>query len=649
MPKFIRHSIAVSSALILSACGGTSPESNETLSVAVPPIAVGNPMQTVCGMDRTAEHFCDQLIQSPAPPTTGTNVANPGVNGVEDCEADWDTAAGETDIALTVFIPPHGEFEKLPLILQSHGWGGGRVSDASATDPAADANTFGGIEQFVQQIWREDYIVISFDQRGWGGSTGEAQVIDPCYETVDAMAVVDWALENLPVDTSDGDVVLGSIGGSYGGAYQMMLAAMDDRLDAIVPVATWSALADDANPLLGSPTTVDASTMHSSLITNEVVKKGYVQGLCLLANTATRDSGAPGGATRDLRINQACTAIQSGAKAGKDLDTSAAGGESLRELFASNGMSNPNLRIGRDPMSVDVLLFQGMRDMVFDGVEAYDNYLFFSDTDNNAASADVRLITTDGGHMLTTFAQAMAAYPQSPPDYQVQGDNDCGDINMFDSMVSWFNEKLKGEAATVAIPEVCIALDSDTGVELPSVPVGNTAGAYSLAATSVSSTTATNMDIIGSPRLFVPLATMTEAGYIAGIPIFDSLRIDAIDPVAGTVIASGADATAFVAIGIQKAADNSLLEVDEQVAGIRRSNDGPDPAITYNNLRLPMIGDSLAVGDQVGLLLYRSNGYYQLSPGTEGGNEYSTNAYEIRGSIQIPLFNSAGTAILPAL
>lgn len=644
MKLAMQLAIASVVSIILSACSG-----NQSPDTAPPSSNTGvtlNPLTTVCGASRTAEHFCDQVATSPAPPVAGTTVANPGVNGVQDCEADWDTSQGTTSIAMTVFIPPHSDSEKLPLILHSHGWGGARVKTPAAADPTASSNTFVGIADMTQRLWREGYIVISFDQRGWGGSTGEAQVIDPCYETVDAMAVVDWAIANLPVDTSDGDVVLGAIGGSYGGAYQMMLAAMDDRLDAIMPVATWNSLADATNPLLGSPSTVDATTTHSSLITNEVVKKGYVQGLCLLANTATRDSGAPGGATRDLRINQACTAVQTSAKAGKDLDTPPIGTPALRELFASNGMVNPNLRTGRPPMNVDVFLAQGMRDMVFDAVEAYDNYQFFTNPSNNSASADVRFMTTDGGHMLTTFETVMGTYPMSPPNYQVQGDNDCGTINMFEAMVSWFDEKLKNQTPAITIPDICIALDSDDGVQLPNIPLGNSLGSYTLPSTAVSATTALNMEIIGSPRLFVPLTTMTTDGFIAGIPVFDNVKVDAIDPVFGTVIATGLDATGFVAIGIERT-DGSLVEVDEQVAGIRRANDITDPAVTYNNLRLPMVADKLNTGDKVGLLLYRSNGYYQLNPGVDIATEYMTNAYAISGDIQIPIFDTGNTLIMP--
>jgi len=634
-------------AFVLAACGGNnSPDSPAGAGGIVNPILT-NPLTTICGASRTSEHFCDQIAVSPAPPQAGATVANPGANGVADCEADWDTSSGTTDIALSVFIPPHGDFEKLPLIFHSHGWGGSRVKTPAAADPTAGSNTFQGIADMTQRLWREGYIVISFDQRGWGGSTGEAQVIDPCYETVDAMAVVDWAVANLHMlDKSDGDVVLGAIGGSYGGAYQMMLAAMDDRLDAIMPVATWNSLANASNALAGSPTTVDASTLHASLITNEVVKKGYVQGLCILANIAPRDNGAPGGATRDLRVNQACTAIQTGAKAGKDLDSAPLGTPALRELFSSNGMVNPTLRTGRPPMNVDVFLAQGMRDMVFDGIEAFDNYQFFTNPANNSASADVRLMTTDGGHMLSTFEAVMGAYPASPPNYQVQGDNDCGTINMFEAMVSWFDEKLKNESPAITIPTICIALDSDDGVQLPSVPVGNSLGTYTLPATNVTPATALNLDIIGSPRLFVPLATMAADGYLAGIPVFDNVKIDAIVAGLNTVVPMGVDATGFVAIGIERT-DGSLVEVDEQVAGIRRANDITDPAITYTNLRLPMMADKLNAGDKIGLLLYQSNGYYQLNPGTNILTEYQANAYAISGEIQIPVFDTGNTLILP--
>lgn len=656
----IRHIVRyISIALLtitLAACGGgggSSPNSNNnggssTGSSGGSNGGPNNPSPqfatNACGNSSENQDFCNQTITSPAPPTKGANVALPNANGVEGCEANWDTSAGTTDIALTVFIPPYEDGETMPLILHSHGWGGQRVSAPRAN---VSTNTFIGIADMTTVLWNEGYIVISFDERGWGESEGEARVIDPCYETVDAIAILDWAEDNLPVDTSDGDIVVGGIGGSYGGAFQMMLAAMDDRIDSIMPVATWNRLADPDNALTGNPSNVDGSLIHGALVNNEVIKRGYVTGLCLLAGPGPVGAGA----TLDNTIETACNAVRfSGANAGNDLDLI---DPEMRRLFAANGMGNPDLRTGQAPMDVDVFLVQGMRDMVFDGLEAFDNYQFFSDPANNNSS-NVKLMTTDAGHMLTTFELAMSnsPNPDKPQDYQVQGDNDCGSINMFDAMVAWLDQTLRPNHTStfqITIPEFCIALDSDNGIaDLTEIPMGGNyenanLGGYtfgsSAAPITVTPASATNMDILGSPRQFLPLATMTTDGYLAGIPVLDEVTVQTISNLAG-------EATAFLAVGIQKG-DGSLVEVDEQILPIRRSELATDNAITYSDLRMAMVGNQLVTGDQVGLLLYLRHGQYELNPGT--GSEYTTNQYQIFGELELPLFDLNGTPIKPSL
>ncbi len=653
IPTTLRAALACTSVLLLvTACGGggQSPASLNTPQVST---GTGEPVtqaaDAFCGTSEI-ERFCNATINSPAPQQRGTSAPVTGENGVGDCDYTGSTGGDSTNIAATVFIPPHNEGETMPLLLHSHGWGGSRAVDNTAAMPETGDNTFIGLAEMIPTMVDRGYLVISYDQRGWGGSEGQAAVIDPCFEAVDAIAILDWAAMNLPVDTSDGDMVVGAIGGSYGGAYQMMLAQFDDRLDAIMPVATWNSLADPVNELDGE-TMVDGSVgrFHGALVTNEVVKRGYVTGLCALANTATRESGQPG-ATLDPVITQACAGVLvGGAESGSDLDSPPAGNPNQRALFAKNGMANLDLRTDRPAMDVDVWLVQGMRDMVFDGIEAFDNYQFFSDSTYN--SGDVRLTTTDGGHMLTTFE--LANNNVNGGSIQIQGDNDCGPVEMFSGMISWMDEKLKCDASTtspfsqcgqpeITIPEVCIALDSDDGVTLASVPVGNSLGAYEIAPAAmpvaVNPTSATNTDIIGSPRQFLPLATMMSDGYLAGVPILATLKVEA-------PTAAPTDVTAFIAVGIQRG--STLIEVDEQVTAIRRSNSITDAAVEYTDITMPMVGDKLLAGDVVGLLLYQRHGQFQEVPGAT--TEYATNAYNISGTVELPIHNDADQVIMPAL
>ena len=175
------------------------------------------------------------------------------------------SASGET-ISFEVFEPATlrcgaRSLAAHPLVLQGHGFGGSRVSDPASGDYAST-----GIESLVNA----DYAVISIDLRGFGQSSGTVRVMDPDFEGLDLVQIVDWAEENLdylawrdnatgqPVarptsaqSTPQGaNLLLGSIGSSYGGGYQMLLHAVDEkqRLDAMVPDITWHHLPYSLNP-----------------------------------------------------------------------------------------------------------------------------------------------------------------------------------------------------------------------------------------------------------------------------------------------------------------------------------------------------------------------------------------------------------------
>jgi ABC-2 type transport system ATP-binding protein len=150
------------------------------------------------------------------------------------------SSADGTAIVITVLKPATASADaQVPVILQSHGWGGSRWTSVSQAQSWLDA----GIG------------VVSIDQRGHGASGGEANVQDPDLEAEDIQSVIshiatfDWVRLDGP-----GDPVLGAIGGSYGGGYQTM-AALDEiqetgstRFNALAPEITWYDLPDSLAP-----------------------------------------------------------------------------------------------------------------------------------------------------------------------------------------------------------------------------------------------------------------------------------------------------------------------------------------------------------------------------------------------------------------
>ncbi len=146
----------------------------------------------------------------------------------------------EVDICWSLFQPAGATRRaKVPMVFHSHGWGGSRETEAAAFSDFLDAG----------------YGVLSFDQRGFGESGGQAQIMDPHHEGVDVRRLVRlvaakrWVAKDAP-----GDPRLGAIGGSYGGGYQFVGAFESLRLrgepvfDALAPEITWHDLSQSLAP-----------------------------------------------------------------------------------------------------------------------------------------------------------------------------------------------------------------------------------------------------------------------------------------------------------------------------------------------------------------------------------------------------------------
>ena len=87
------------------------------------------------------------------------------------------------------------------------------------------------------------YNVLTWDPRGIGSSAGSIMFDSPAFEGRDARAIVDFVAEQPEAQLdAPGDPRIGMSGTSYGGTIQYIAAALDPRVDAIVPDIGWASL-----------------------------------------------------------------------------------------------------------------------------------------------------------------------------------------------------------------------------------------------------------------------------------------------------------------------------------------------------------------------------------------------------------------------
>lgn len=138
-------------------------------------------------------------------------------------------------IVATLMLPLQATaVDPVPAVLRTHGWGQRR-----STEPDA----------MMQRLLDEGYAILTWDSRGFGHSGGEANFGSPSHEVRDASALIDY-LATRPEVLQDrvGDPRIGWTGGSNAAGVQLNGAAIDKRVDAIVPQIGWGNLLEDLFP-----------------------------------------------------------------------------------------------------------------------------------------------------------------------------------------------------------------------------------------------------------------------------------------------------------------------------------------------------------------------------------------------------------------
>ena len=119
--------------------------------------------------------------------------------------------------------------------------GATNLDGALLDDVITDA--FGQVS--IGTLRRAGYNVVTWDPRGEYNSGGVVQVDSPDFEARDVSAIISWVATQpeAQLDSEVGlDPRMGMVGASYGGGIQLVTAAIDHRVDAIVPTIAWHSL-----------------------------------------------------------------------------------------------------------------------------------------------------------------------------------------------------------------------------------------------------------------------------------------------------------------------------------------------------------------------------------------------------------------------
>jgi ABC-2 type transport system ATP-binding protein len=237
-----------------------------------------------------------------------------------------------TPIALS-FFPADGlqPGQRAPTVLYGPGWSQSRPQD-SGRESGGVEDAFGSIP--VRTLRAAGYNVLTWDPRGYGQSGGTVTVDAPDKEGRDVQALLDYlALQPEALLDAPSDPRAGMTGASYGGGIQLVVAAIDDRVDTIVPDIAWHSLV-------------------TSLYKDQTIKGGW--------GSVLTGAGIP--ASR-MRLDPHITsAFQEGTATGRLSD------ENVR-WFASRGPGDLVRRI-----RIPTFLTQGTVDTLFTLDEAATNY-----------------------------------------------------------------------------------------------------------------------------------------------------------------------------------------------------------------------------------------------------------------------------------
>lgn len=514
------------------------------------------------------------------------------------------------EIPITVFEPiTMKKGERYPLVLFSHGWGGTR----------ATARDF-----FTNNINERGMYCITFDQRGFGASTGMVRTMDPDYEAQDMIAILDWA-EKLPglARFADGRMKLGSVGGSYGGMYQFALAGSDPehRLRVIAP-------------------NVAPYDINDALYPNKVWKGGWgAQLIAGLVPPLGKGDPVTVQAFSNGQNNNTLTQSEQNYFAYHSLRYFCDGQQPGPQTFAIGAADTFKVPPGPLP-AIDAFVSQGFRDSLFNLNHAVDTYDCLK-----KLGGDVRLHTHQAGHIFSQVSVtnvpgfedgADPAYAAATPPNSgdVAGNHQCGTVNSGDVTWAYFEEKLLGKAGAIAKAskagsDICISLRQGDAIAVKEIKRGGASYAINGSTPQFNGAATTATGAGGSEAQETLLTAQLLAkmpaggGVIAGIPMMDIK----LSPLSGAP--ANGDPILFLGIGWRKAGKARFDLLDDQLTPVR--------GFGTHKGRMVGIAERLSEGDELALLIYGSHLQYPQN----NSRDAMTPALNISGTVELPVLDAA--------
>jgi ABC-2 type transport system ATP-binding protein len=324
---------------------------------------------------------------------------------------------GEPIVATLMLPEGASRSDRVPAILRTHGWGGERERTPNA---------------FLTRLLDKGYAILTWDSRGFGDSGGEANVGSPDFEVKDAGALMDYLASRPEIQLDGpGDPRVGWTGGSNAAGIQFNTAALDHRVDAIVPEISWGLLTRDLNP-------------------NGVYKQGWGELLyhAGLAGATQDGLDSPAGP----QTGEYAEEIHRGYE-----ETKTSGGISpeIEEWFR-----HKSTVIRSSKIDAPTLIIQGSVDTLFPLEDAFENYRNLV-----RAGTPVKLMAYCAGHTLgCPYPGGASGYPEGagdrPPLFE-------------DRIVAWLDRYVKGQRVDTG-PRVEWQAQDGYYYEAPSYPLPRT-------------------------------------------------------------------------------------------------------------------------------------------------------------------------------
>ena len=473
----------------------------------------------------------------------------------------------------TLYQPDLAPGETAPIVIHAHGFGVFRMPR-----PMSIYGQLVVSGQAALKAWENKYWVLSYDQRGFGDSDGDVELMSVDHEVKDVSAIISWVEKNIPQVSRDaeGDIVLGMVGESYGGGAQLLASIFDKRIDALVPITTWHNLADALAPnghvrTAWAGMLLSAGTFSSAFDFNKAYAAPYIDMF-------------------DGKMNVAA------------------------EIELERRSPSAYCANGQYPQA-DMLLLQGFRDTVFPVNHAYQNWLCA-----RQAGLDARLVAMQGGHILPWPMQSWSGLPF----YNTEDEIRCGayQANTVDMIVSFLDEKLKGRKPADSIPELCLTVPDGEGLIAANMLTGGEVmpmhkSELSLIHSGWFEVVMQPMDRLvslvwsrnnserdleqltgGTFRpAFKPLQQAREKRQLVGIPQL-TVNMETTDDDKESVV--------FVGIGVRRHGQHEVELVSEQLT--------PLPGDGQYDIPLAAVSTVLEPGDQVGLVMQGFSGQFFFNP-----------------------------------